>query len=114
MQELITNGRNLTADKIYSVASRYSWLNWIIDRQTQVFADCLQIAAFLAVESNLIVMNWTGLNMFERLKLWLQQKAEQRKQARKEGKRKTTLFAWAFSGRQEAAKHTEQNSFAKD
>lgn len=113
IQELITNGRNLTADKIYNVASRYSWLNWIIGRQTQVFADCLQIAAFLAIESNVIVMNWTGLNMFERVKLWLQNKAEQRRQERREGKRKT-LFGWAFSGRAAAEKHTEQNNFAKD
>ena len=109
VQELVTNGRNLTADKIYNVAKRYSWLNWIIDRQTQVFADCLQIAAFLAVESNIIVMNWTGLNMFERLKLWLQQKAEQRKAERKAGKRKT-LLGWVFSARPEAEKHTEQSS----
>lgn len=113
IQELVTNGRNLTADKIYSVASRYSWLNWIIDRQTQVFADCLQIAAFLAIESNVIVMNWTGLNMFERVKLWLQNKAEQIRQERREGKRKT-LFGWVFSGRAAAEKHTEQSNFAKD
>lgn len=109
MQELILNGRNLTADKIYNVASRYKWLNWIIDRKTQVFADGLQIAAFLAVETNLIVMNWTGLNIFEKGKIWLQQKAELRRQAQKDGKRRT-LFGWVFSGRQAAERPTEQNS----
>ena len=109
MQELIINGRNLTADKIYNVATRYKWLNWIIDRKTQVFADSLQIAAFMAVETNLIVMNWTGLNIFEKGKIWLQQKAEQRRQAAKSGKRKT-LLGWVFSGRREAEKPTEQSN----
>ena len=110
--EIVTNGRNLTADKIYNLASRYKWLSWIIDSRTQIFADSLQIAAFLAVESNVIVMNWTGLNMFERLKIWLKNKAEQRKAAQKSGKRRS-LFGWVFSGRAEAEKLTEQNSSQK-
>lgn len=107
--ELLTNGRNLTADKIYDLASRYSWLNWIIDSKTQILADFVQISAFVAVETNLIVMNWTGLNLFEKVKLWLKNKARERQaQAKQQGKR--TLLGWAFSGRPEVAKHTEQNS----
>lgn len=109
-QELITNGRNLTADKIYNLATRYKWLNWIIDRKTQCFADSLQIGAFLAVETNLIVMNWTGLNIFERAKLWLQQKAAQLRQNKKDGNKRKTLFGWAFSGRAEAARPTEPSN----
>lgn len=104
--ELLNNGRNLTADKIYNLASRYQWLNWIIDRRAQVLADSLQIAAFLAVESNLVVMNWTGLNLFEKGKLWLKNKAKQRKEQLKNGQRRS-LFGWVFSGRQAAAKATE-------
>ena len=107
--ELITNGRNLTADKIYDLASRYSWLNWIIDSKTQILADFVQISAFLAIETNVIVLNWTGLNLFEKVKLWLKNKARERQaQAKQQGKR--TLFGWAFSGRQEVAKPTVQNS----
>lgn len=111
--ELITNGRNLTADKIYKLASRYRWLNWIIDSRTQLFADGLQIAAFLAIETNLIVMNWTGLNMFERFKIWLKSKAEQRKQAQSNSKRRS-LFGWVFSARPDPERPTEQSNYAKD
>lgn len=107
--ELLVNGRNLTADKIYNLASRYSWLNWIIDRRAQLLADSLQIAAFLAIESNLIVMNWTGLNIFEKGKLWLKNKAKQRKEQLKNGQRRS-LFGWVFSGRQAPAKVTEPQS----
>lgn len=107
--ELITNGRNLTADKIYDLASRYSWLNWIIDSKTQILADFVQISAFLAIETNVIVLNWTGLNLFEKVKLWLKNKAKERQaQAKQQGKR--TLFGWAFSARPAPAKPTEQNS----
>ena len=104
--ELLANGRNLTADKIYNLASRYRWLNWIIDRRGQVLADSLQIAAFLAVESNLIVMNWTGLNLFEKAKIWLKNKAKERKEQMKNGQRRS-LFGWVFSGHRAAAKATE-------
>ena len=107
--ELITNGRNLTADKIYDLASRYSWLNWIIDSKTQFLADVVQISAFLAIETNVIVLNWTGLNLFEKVKIWLRNKAKERQeQAKQQGKR--TLFGWRFSARQEVAKPTVQNS----
>lgn len=104
--ELLANGRNLTADKIYNLASRYRWLNWIIDRRGQVLADSLQIAAFLAVESNVIVMNWTGLNLFEKAKIWLKNKAKERKEQLKNGQRRS-LFGWVFSGHRAAAKATE-------
>lgn len=107
--ELFSNGRNLTADKIYDVASRYSWLNWIIDSKTQFMADMVQIGAFLAIETNLIVMNYTNINLFEKGRIWLKNKVKQKQeQAKQQGKR--TLFGWAFSGRPEVAKHTEQNS----
>jgi len=104
--ELLANGRNLTADKLYNLASRHRWLNWIIDKRSQLLADSLQIAAFVAIESNLIVMNWTGLNMFERVKIWLKNKAKQRQAELKNGQRRS-LFGWAFSGRQAPAKATE-------
>lgn len=108
--ELITNGRNLTADKIYDLASRYSWLNWIIDSKTQILADFVQISAFLAIETNVIVLNWTGLNLFEKVKIWLKNKAKERQeQAKQQGKRRT-LFGWRSSARPEVAKPTEQNS----
>lgn len=107
--ELLINGRNLTADKIYDLASRHTWLNWIIDKQTQVFADFIQISAFLTVESNIIVKNWTGINMLEKAKIWLNNKVKEKQaQAKKQGKR--TLFGWAFSGRPEVEKHTEQSN----
>lgn len=107
--ELLINGRNLTADKIYDLASRHSWLNWIIDKQTQVFADFIQISAFLTVESNIIVKNWTGINMLEKGKIWLNNKIKEKQlQAKQQGKR--TLFGWAFSARPAPAKHTEQNN----
>ena len=107
--ELLINGRNLTADKIYDLASRHTWLNWIIDKQTQVFADFIQISAFLTVASNIIVKNWTGINMLEKAKIWLNNKVKEKQaQAKKQGKR--TLFGWAFSGRPEVEKHTEQSN----
>ena len=108
--ELLINGRNLTADKIYDVASRHSWLNWIIDKQTQVFADFIQITAFLTVESNIIVKNWTGINLLEKGKIWLNNKIKEKQlQAKQQGKRRT-LFGWRSSVRPEVAKPTEQNS----
>lgn len=104
---LLTNGRTLTADKIYNLASRYKWLNWIISPDTQFFADSLQIAAFLAVESNLIVLNWTGVNLWGKLKIWLQTKAKERQSAEKS---RRSLFGWVFSGRQAQEKAQGQEN----
>lgn len=106
--ELLVNGRNLTSDKIYDLANRHSWLNWIIDRQTQVFADFIQISAFLAVESNVIIRNWTGINMLEKGKIWVNNKIRE-KQAQAKTKRKT-LFGWLSSAPAEAEKPTAQNN----
>lgn len=107
--ELLINGRNLTSDKIYNMASKYSWLNWIIDRQTQVFADFIQISAFLTIESNLIVTNWTGINMLEKGKIWLNNKVKE-KQAQAKQKGRRTLFGWLSSARPDQEKHIEQNN----
>ena len=109
--EIINAGRNLTADKLYNAASRYKWLNWIIDRRAALTAECLQVAVFMAVESNLIIQNWTGLNLFERLKIWLKNKAQQQKQLKKS---RRSLFGWAFSARPEPEKAIEQESLQKD
>lgn len=109
--EIISAGRNLTADKLYNAASRYKWLNWIIDRRAALTAECLQVAVFVAVESNLIIQNWTGLNLFERLKIWLKNKAQQQKQLKKS---RRSLFGWAFSARPEPEKAIEPENLQKD
>lgn len=39
---IVGKGRDLSADKIYSLAERYNWLKWIIDRKRkQLVTYCL-------------------------------------------------------------------------
>jgi len=107
--QVVGKGRELSADKIYNLAERYDWLKWLIDRKTQVFGDLLLVTVFLTFESNVIIQNWTGISYIERLKIWLKNKAQERKQAIKSGQRRS-LFGWVFSGRPAAEKATVQNN----
>jgi len=103
---IVGKGRDLSADKIYNLAERYNWLKWLIDRKTQAVSDLLLVTIFVTFESNLIIQNWTGISYIERLKLWLKNKAKQRKDAVKAG-RFRSLFGWASSARPDPAKVTE-------
>lgn len=95
---LVGKGRQLSADKIYDIAGRYDWLKWIIDRKTQAVSDLLLVTVFLTYEGNLILQNWTGISYIERAKIWLKNKAKAKKEAIKNGQRRS-LFGWVFSER---------------
>lgn len=102
---IVGKGRDLSADKIYNLAERYNWLKWIIDRKTQAVSDLLLVTIFVTFESNLIIQNWTGISYIERLKLWLKNKAKQRKEAVKAG-RFRSLFGWGSSAPRDPVKVT--------
>lgn len=107
--EVVGRGRQLTADKIYNMASRYKWLNWLIDRRTQVVSDAVTIAAFLVFESDLIFQNWTGQSWLQKTKIYLKTKVNQKRQEAKTAKRGfiRKLFGSASSAQAEPVKATE-------
>ena len=94
-------GRNLAAGRVYEMAQKYRWLNWLIDKQTAVLHDCALISIWAAVETNTIVLNWTGISLFQKVQIWLKSKIKTKaEQAAKEGKRSV----WGFLGRRAAEK----------
>lgn len=106
---IVGKGRELSADKIYNLAERYSWLNWLIDRKTQALSDLLLVTIFVTFESNVIIQNWTGISYLEKAKLWLKNKAKEKKSAVKSG-RFRSLFGWGSSAPADQAKATGPNS----
>ena len=100
-------GRNLAAGRVYEMAQKYRWLNWLIDRETAVLHDCALISIWTAVETNKIVLNWTGVSLFGKFQLWLKTKIKSKaEQAAKEGKRS----AWGFLARRAAEKQQKPES----
>lgn len=100
-------GRNLAADRVFEMAQRYKWLNWLIDKQTAVLHDFMLISIWAAVETNAIILNWTGVSIFEKVQIWVKLKIKTKaEQAAKEGKRSV----WGFLGRRAAEKQQKQES----
>lgn len=100
-------GRNLAAGRVFDIAQKYRWLNWLIDKQTAVLHDCALISIWAAVETNTIVLNWTGISLFSKVQIWLKGKIKTKaEQAAKEGKRSV----WGFLGRRAAEKQQKQES----
>lgn len=94
-------GRKLAAGRMYDVAKRYKWLNWLIDKNTAVIHDAALISIWAATEANIIVLNWTGISIFEKGRLWLKSKIKAKAEAEaNKGKRNV----WAFLGRRAAEK----------
>lgn len=85
-------GQSLAASKVFEMAKKYNWLNWIIDKKTQIFHDSLLIAIFAITESNAVIMNWTGVSVIEKGKIWLKSKIKQHAQAAQSGKRSVLGF----------------------
>lgn len=110
-EALRAEGQELAAGKIYDMACRYKWLNWLIDRRTRLFHDMALIGIFAATETNAIVYNWTGLSLAEKGKIWLKSKIKARAaQAQSQGKRSV----WAFLGLRGAEKQPKQENLSAD
>lgn len=106
-ETLHAEGQSLAADKVYNMATKYKWLNWLIDRRTRLLHDAALLSLFVAVESNAIIMNWTGISLFEKGKLWLKSKIKQRQTAQATSGRRSV---WGFLGRQAVEKPQKQES----
>ena len=100
-ETLRAEGQELAANKVYDMARRYRFLNWIIDRRTRLFHDFILLSIFAATETNAIVMNWTGISLFEKGKIWLRSKIKQKQQQAAASNRRSV---WGFLGRQAAEK----------
>ena len=100
-------GRKLAAGRVFELAQRYKWLNWLIDKQTMIIHDVALISIWAAVETNTIVLNWTGISIFEKGRLWLKTKikAKAEEQA-KQGKRGVL----AFLGRRDPEKQQKHEN----
>ena len=98
-------GQSLAAGKIYEMANKYKWLNWLIDRKTRLLHDALLIAIFATTETNAIVLNWTGISLIEKGKIWLKSKVRARAAA-SQGKRSV----WGFLAPRAAAKQAKQEN----
>lgn len=106
-ETLRAEGQSLAADKVYNMATKYKWLNWLIDRRTRLLHDAALLSLFVAVESNAIIVNWTGISIFEKGKLWLKNKIKQRQTAQATSGRRSV---WGFLGRQAVEKPQKQES----
>lgn len=94
-------GQRLAAGKVYEMASKYKFLRFLIDRQTQILHDMLLLSIWAACETEAICMNWTGISLFGKVKIWLRGKIKQKaEESAKEGRRSV----WAFLGRRGAEK----------
>ena len=94
-------GQRLAAGKVYEMASKYKFLRFLIDRQTQVLHDMLLLGIWAACETEAICMNWTGISLFGKVKIWLRGKIKQKaEESAKQGKRSV----WAFLGLRGAEK----------
>lgn len=106
-EALRSQGQSLAAGKVYAMAQKYRFLRFLIDRKTQLLHDCALIGIFAACETNAIVMNWTGISLAEKGKLWLKGKIKARQQAAQaQGKRSV----WGFLGRRAAEKPQKPES----
>lgn len=110
-ESMRAKGQSLAAGKIYNLANKYSFLRWMIDRRTALFHDFCLISIFAACEANAIVMNWTGISLAEKGKLWLKSKIKARQQAAQaSGKPK----GWGFLGRRVAEKQPKPENSQPD
>ena len=100
-------GRTLAAGRVYEIAQKYRWLNWLIDKQTMLIHDVALISLWAAVETNTIVLNWTGISIFEKGRIWLKSKIKQKAEEQaKQGKRGVL----AFLGRRDPEKQQKQEN----
>lgn len=100
-EALRAEGQTLAAGKIYQMAQNYRFLRFLIDRRTQLLHDFALISIFAAAETNAIVLNWTGISLAEKGKLWLKSKIKARQQAAQQSGKRSV---WGFLGRQAAEK----------
>lgn len=106
-EALRSQGQSLAAGKVYKMAQKYRFLRFLIDRKTQLLHDCALIGIFAACETNAIVLNWTGISLAEKGKLWLKGKIKARQQAAQaQGKRSV----WGFLGRRDVVKQPKPGS----
>lgn len=100
-EALRAQGQSLAAGKVYNMAQKYRFLRFLIDRRTQLLHDCALISIFAACETNAIVMNWTGISLAEKAKLWLKSKIKARQQAAQAAGKRSV---WGFLGHRAAEK----------
>ena len=100
-----SKGRSLAANRFYDLASKYKWLNWIIDKNTAILHDAALISIWAATEANIIILNWTGISLFEKGQLWLKTKIKAKAEAEAAAGKRSV---WGFLGRREAAKQQKQ------
>lgn len=102
IEALAAKGQGLAADKIYNLASKYKWLNWLIDRKTELLKDTMLIGIFAAQEVEIIGRNWFNFSIKEKAKKWLEQQAKQKIKAA------LKPSGWGFLGRLGAARRQKQ------
>ena len=78
IEALAAKGQGIAADKIYNLATKYKWLNWLIDRKTQVFQDTMLITIFCYNEADIIGKNWFGVSIKAKVQSWLQNQVKAR------------------------------------
>ena len=100
-----SKGLSLAANRFYDLAAKYKWLNWIIDKNTAILHDAALISIWAATEANIIILNWTGISLFEKGQLWLKTKIKAKAEAEAAAGNRSV---WGFLGRRAAAKQQKQ------
>lgn len=90
-------GQAIAAQRVYELANKYRFLRFLIDKNAHLFGDLAIMSLWATIETNAILLNWTGINYLQKAKIWLNEKIKQ-KAAQSSGKRK----GWGFLGRQAA------------
>lgn len=93
VEALAAKGQGLAADKIYNLASKYKWLNWLIDRRTKFVQDSLLITLFAYQEADAIGKTWFNFSIKEKATKWLENQAKQKIKAA------LKPSGWGFLGR---------------
>lgn len=98
-------GQAIAAQRVYEMAHKYRFLRFLIDKNAHLFGDLAIVSLWATIETNAILLNWTGINYLQKAKIWLNEKIKQ-KAAQSSGKRK----GWGFLGRQAAEKQPKQEN----
>jgi hypothetical protein len=92
-------GAKATAGRLYEICTRYDWLNFIVQRDSQWLADMALIAGFVAIKTNAVTKEVTGYDLKKGVKLWLKQKTQSNRRR-----------GWGFLARRAAEKQPKQEN----
>lgn len=91
-------GQAIAAQRVYELANKYRFLRFLIDKNAHLFGDLAIMSLWATIETNAILLNWTGINYLQKAKIWLNEKIKQ-KAAQSAAQSSDKRKGWGFLGR---------------